>query len=74
MRKAWLVCASCGQKDESHAGHVGTVVTMRCPDCAGYDGRALLCRDCCDTGHRTRLDDLAGWARVDARAGMEAGQ
>lgn len=61
-KRCWVKCDKCKRIDRSInniAGsyHTGTLDSMRCPDCAGPDGRARLCRGCCPTGHGTRLMD-----------------
>lgn len=57
MKKKYVVCSVCRKTDTSERGHVGTATVMRCTDCAGEDGRATRCRDCCVTGHHTRYDE-----------------
>lgn len=61
-----LVCSRCDKRDVNTpprivdnvliaAGHTGTARIMRCESCAGADGFATLCRDCCPSGHGTRF-------------------
>lgn len=67
----WVVCRCCGRTDDRYQDPItmrvntGTAVTMRCEDCAGSDGRATLCRDCCPTGHGTRYEPLKIGDRFD---------
>jgi len=53
----YLKCGKCGCVDRTKARHVGTSIKMRCKDCAGVDGKATLCRNCCPTEHGCKL----GW-------------
>lgn len=46
-----VTCTKCGIKDYNKPGHVGTSKRMHCVDCAGSDGKATLCRNCCPTNH-----------------------
>lgn len=52
--KTVVICENCSKPDVTRPGHVGTNREMRCPDCAGTDGRAARCRKCCPTEHGTR--------------------
>ena len=54
-----LTCETCGRRDVSEPGHVGTDVKMRCPDCCNAtDPHARKCRNCCPTGHGTKWPAL----------------
>jgi hypothetical protein len=55
----WLVCEKCGIKDITKPGYVGTHKDMKCSDCAGKDGFASRCRNCCETEHATKFADLS---------------
>jgi len=67
MRKQFVTCAKCGKvakTDSTVIPHeVGTQKCMRCPDCAGEDGKASMCRACCPTGHGTRFEGTEGQDR-----------
>ena len=56
MKYKPVKCVKCGKLDATTKGHVGTSVTMHCPDCcASSDPHATMCRDCCITGHGTHF-------------------
>ena len=59
----WLACSICGKEDKTEGNKVGTKWSLICPDC--NDGiinkynqpLATLCRECCPTGHGTRIKE-----------------
>lgn len=53
----YLKCKKCGVIDKNKPGHIGTSTSMRCPDCAGPDGKATLCRKCCPSEHGCKYDN-----------------
>lgn len=62
----YLKCAKCKKIDKPQKAVIengivivpyncGTAIDMRCPDCNEFGKPyAILCRDCCPTGHGTR--------------------